>query len=168
LIPSDSYDGLICSACVKGNHYLKEKGEEEGWMIIEPDGAGFKVVGRPQIEVKGEEKDMGAKREREEETDEDNKRLKLDGQEREDRPHPLLGSRTITPQADLPQEEDRIETRPNEPKTSSTRTKGKGDIFLAGGVREKLANTLDVSPPPQVRHMADNRRKQSHHSHSTS
>jgi hypothetical protein len=149
LIPSDSYDGLICSACVKGIDYLKDKGGEEGWMIIEPDGDGFKVVGRPEIEVEDEAKAIGAKREREEGLDEENKRVKLDGQEGDDQPNPLSDSSTGKPQADLPQEEGRIETKPTEPPTSSTRAKGKGDIFLAEGVRQELANTLDVSLPPQ-------------------
>jgi hypothetical protein len=146
LIPSDSYDGLICSACVKGNDFLKDKGGEEGWMIIEPDGDGFKVVGRPEIEVEDEAKAIGAKREREEGLDEENKRVKLDGEVDKDQPNPLLESSAITPQADLPQEEGGIETKPNESTTSSTRAKGKGDIFLAEGVRQELASTLDVSP----------------------
>jgi E3 ubiquitin-protein ligase UBR7 len=149
LIPSDSYDGLICSACVKGNDYLKDKGGEEGWMIIEPDGDGFKVIGRPKIEVEDKAKAIGAKREREEGLDEENKRVKLDGEAEKDQPNPLLESSAITPQADLPQEEGRIETKLSEPTTSSRAT-GKGDIFLAEGVREKLANTLDVSSPLQV------------------
>jgi len=167
LIPSDSYDGLICSACVKGNDYLKDKGGEEGWMIIEPDGDGFKVVGRPGIEVGDEAKDTGAKREREEDLDGENKRVKLDDQEGEDQPNPLLESGAVNG-ADSPREEGRIETKPSEPTLSSTTPKGKGDIFLAEGVRERLASTLDVSPPPQVLRMTDIRRKPSHHSHSTS
>jgi E3 ubiquitin-protein ligase UBR7 len=144
LIPSDSYDGLICSACGKANDYLKDKGGEEGWMIIEPDGDGYKVVGRPKIEVEDKAEDTGAKRERDEETNEDNKRVKLDGGAEKDQPDPLSDSSTIIPQADIPQEEGPVET-----KTSSTSAKGKGDIFLAEGVREKLASTLDVSSPPQ-------------------
>jgi E3 ubiquitin-protein ligase UBR7 len=150
LIPSDSYDGLICSACVKGNDFLKVKGGEEGWMIIEPDGDGFKVTGRPEVEVGDKAKDTGAKRKREEGLDEENKRVKLDGQEGDDQPNPLSDSSTGKPQADLPQEEGRIETKPTGPTTASTRAKGKGDIFLAEGVRDKMADTLDVSPPPQV------------------
>jgi E3 ubiquitin-protein ligase UBR7 len=148
LIASDSYDGLICSACVKGNEFLKDKGGEEGWMIIEPDGDGFKVVGRPEIEVEDEAKAIGAKREREEGLDEENKRVKLDGQEGDDQPNPLLESSAVTG-ADSEQEEGRIVTKHSGSTTASTRAKGKGDIFLAEGVREKLANTLDVSPPPQ-------------------
>jgi len=119
-------------------------------MIIEPNGDGFMVVGRPGIEVGNEAKDTGAKREREEETDGESKRVKLDGQA-ETAADPPLQSSAITPQADLQQEDDRIETKPSEPTSSSTGHKGKGDIFLAEGVREKLASTLDVSPPPQVR-----------------
>jgi hypothetical protein len=136
-------------------------------MTIEPDGDGFKVVGRPNTEVENEAYQTGAKREREEELGEENKRVKLDGQKEEEQSDPLSKSSVVTPQADLPQDEGQIETKPSEPTTSS-RAKGKGDIFLAEGVREKLASTLDVSPPPQVRHMADDRRKQSHLSHSTS
>ena len=116
-------------------------------MIIEPDGDGFKVVGRPRIEVKDVPTGTGSKRERDEDLEEEKKRVKLDDQEREE-PNTLLGSNPVKPQADLPQDDGRIETKANEA-TSSTRAKGKGDIFLAEGVRDKLASTLDVSPPPQ-------------------
>jgi len=119
-------------------------------MIIEPDGDGFKVVGRPEVELEGKANDTGAKREREEEIDEENKRVKLDDQEEKDQTNPLSESSAVT-RADLPQEDGRIETIPSEPTTSSIRANGKGDIFLAEGVREKLASTLDVSPPSQVR-----------------
>jgi len=149
LIPSDSYDGLICSACVTGNDYLKEKAGDEGWMIIEPDGDGFKVVGRPQTEVGDQAKEIGVKREREEESDGENKRLKLDAQEGKDKPTPLSDSSAVTG-ADLSHEAGRAETKPSEPTASTIRTKGKGDIFLADGVRDKLASTLDVSSLPQV------------------
>ena len=149
MIPSDSYDGLICLACVKGNEYLKDKGGEEGWMIIEPDGDGFKVIGRPEVEVGDKAKDTGAKREREEEAGEGNKRVKLDGEAEKDQPNPLFESNSVKPQAGLLQDDGRIETKPNEA-TPSTRAQGKGDIFLAEGVREKLASTLDVSPSLQI------------------
>jgi E3 ubiquitin-protein ligase UBR7 len=149
LIPSDSYDGLICSACVKGYDYLKDKGGEEGWMIIEPDGDGFKVVGRSNIEVGDKATEIGAKREREEGLDKENKRVKLDGEAEKDQPNPLSESSAVTG-VDSQQEEGRIETKPSEPTTSSPRAKGKGDIFLAEGVREKLASTLDASSPLQI------------------
>ena len=118
-------------------------------MIIEPDGDGYKVVGRPQTEVGDQAKDIGVKREREEESDEENKRLKLDAQEGKDQPTPLSDSSAVTG-ADLSQEAGRVEKKPSEPTASIMRTKGKGDIFLAEGVRDKLAGTLDVSSLPQV------------------
>lgn len=117
-------------------------------MVIEPDGDGFKVVGRPRIEVKDVATGTGSKRERDEDLEEEKKRVKLDDQEREE-PNPLSESSPVKPKADLPHEEGQTDTKPSEPTASSTRTKGKGDIFLAEGVREKLASTLDVSPPPQ-------------------
>jgi len=149
LIPSDSYDGLICSACVMGNDYLKEKGGEEGWMIIEPDGDGYKVVDRPRSEVGDQAKDTGVKREREEESDGENKRLKLDAQEGKDQPTPLSDSSAVTG-TDLSQEAGWVETKPSEPTASTMKIKGKGDIFLADGLRDKLASTLDVSSLPQA------------------
>ena len=132
-----------------GNDYLKEKGGEEGWMIIEPDGDGYKVVGRPQTEVGDQAKEIGVKREREEESDGENKRLKLDAQEEEHQPAPLSDSSAVTG-VDLSHEAGRVETKPSEPTAFTMKIKGKGDIFLANGVRDQLANTLDVSSLPQV------------------
>jgi hypothetical protein len=115
-------------------------------MIIEPDGDGFKVVGRPKIEAEAEVNATGAKRQREEETGKENKRVKLDDTEEKDQPIPVSQSSAVTAGTDLPQENGVVETNSNEPTTSSTGTKGKGDIFLAEGVRDKLASALDVSP----------------------
>ncbi|WVQ78008.1 hypothetical protein IAT38_000089 [Cryptococcus sp. DSM 104549] len=129
LIPSESYDGVICAQCVQSNPFLRSKAGSKGWMIIEPseDGA-WKVIGREEevsVEVKEEGKEeigdtvAGAKRIREEEDGEEaSKKVKLDGE---------------APVEVAPQ----IQSMPE--------WKGKGDIFLANGIRESLKLTIDAT-----------------------
>lgn len=141
LIPSDTYDGLICAACVRGSAFIENRAGTEGWMMIEPRGDGtYEVVGGqekedesiPQAAVK-ERSDhanakngdddiaVGKKRPAEEVMDEnDAKKVKLEGDS----------------QASSSVKAEEI---------SQWKWKGKGDVFLAHGIRDGLKATLSVS-----------------------
>jgi E3 ubiquitin-protein ligase UBR7 len=173
LIPSESYDGLICAACVKSHPLLRDRAGTEGWMIIEPNQGGeggFRVVGRreettttKQDEADGKRDERGVKGDEhgdksgrtkelisgtsEEKTD---KRLSADES---------LGKRSRSEEAEAAGSDAEVK-RPKlesngqvEATATATATvtapwkwKGKGDVFLAYGVREALKNELDVSP----------------------
>ena len=46
LIPSDTYDSLICGECVLSNPFLASQAGKEGFMIIEPRESSWVVIGR--------------------------------------------------------------------------------------------------------------------------
>lgn len=155
LIPSDSYDGLICAKCVESSTIVKARAGTEGWMTIEPGEATdqWTVKGRPQKhhgEAKPgdqEEKTYGVLRERHD-----------DGVEGEDAGSYATGSKR--PRSDdealleLEKKKSRIDVASGLelPDThvagnsgeSSSRT-GAGDVFLAYGIRDQLRKELDVS-----------------------
>nr|XP_019042807.1 E3 ubiquitin-protein ligase UBR7 [Kwoniella bestiolae CBS 10118]OCF21737.1 E3 ubiquitin-protein ligase UBR7 [Kwoniella bestiolae CBS 10118] len=116
LIRSDSYDGLICAECVKGNGFLRSQAGKEGWMIIEPeeDRGEWKVIGRkPNRKVEDEDEYAAGS----------TKRTKLE--------NGLATPITASDKSTSATEED------------IWRWKGKGDIFLANGVRDQLKDQLD-------------------------
>jgi E3 ubiquitin-protein ligase UBR7 len=138
LIPSDTYDGLICSACVEGNQCLREQRGKPGWITIVPEGEAYRVIGRP--EDRADATEFGAKRERADEEDGQNKRVKLDEEE---------APSTKVEDAESSRPED--ETAKNDISQSVKAPSGtsKGDIFLVDGIREKLQAELDVCSPPR-------------------
>ena len=139
LIPSDTYDGLICAACVRGSAFIENRAGTEGWMVIEPRGDGtHEVIGRQDNEDRSprqaaveersdhtkdgdDEIALGQKRPAEEITDENNaKKVKLEG-------------------------DSRASSSVKAEENSQWRWKGKGDVFLAHGIRDGLKATLSVS-----------------------
>ncbi|WRT67041.1 uncharacterized protein IL334_004007 [Kwoniella shivajii] len=149
LIRSDSYDGLICSNCVKSNHYLSSQAGKQGWMIIEPHSeGGWEVIGQesnvPGADVteientKEDTKEDNMKRKAERgngiEAEPDHKKVKID--------NGLSTPITASTERESTSHDDE---RPDEIKNHETRWKwkGTGDIFLANGVREKLKDQLD-------------------------
>lgn len=113
-------------------------------MTIVPEGDGFKVAGRPR--TGGDEVNEGrAKREREEDTEEENKRARLDGRE-EPETHPEVTCTKPDLDDAVPEKEKEVVASASA-STTPDKLEGKGDIFLSEGVRENLAATLDVSPP---------------------
>jgi E3 ubiquitin-protein ligase UBR7 len=141
LIPSDTYDGLICAACVEGNEYLKSKAGSNGWMLIgkKEDGEGYEVLGRgDQASTEGIE--TGVKRAREVgEGKEDAKRIKVDS----DDTNETRARHTEDPGI------AKTSTSVAGPSSSSTTpiiSPGKRDIFLSHGIRERLNAELDVCP----------------------
>jgi E3 ubiquitin-protein ligase UBR7 len=146
LIPSETYDGLICASCVSGNAYLQENAGQPGWMIIEPSENGVhQVLGR----------------ERPLESDAHGSRVAA-GKDEE----AASGAAADVPTGEnevshkRPAESDdggtmatkrlRLDTSntPDKPATHSPQRKGKGDVFLAHGVRTALKDRLPVSLDP--------------------
>lgn len=121
LIPSDSYDGLICAACVDSSEFVKSKAGSEGWMTIEPDAEGFKVVGRGQ--GRSAIAEPGSKRHRDDDNDGTSKRLKTDEE----------SGVTNTGSA-------KAEAR----SLSTSAATGGSDVFLSHGIRDALRDKLDV------------------------
>lgn len=175
LIPSESYDALVCAECVTGCPLLMERAGMQGWMIVEPspEGTGFIVVGRSETVVTGAkrengEKDEGEKRVRLEdgadgrrERPEGDEQAKSDGAEQVE-PAKTPAERHEEKPAAASQATPSAETTAAKPaatensaSTESTslttkvtwRWKGAGDLFLAHGLRERLQRELDVSVP---------------------
>ncbi|KAK8869888.1 hypothetical protein IAR55_000456 [Kwoniella newhampshirensis] len=124
LIPSETYDGLICSDCVRANTYLTSKAGTEGWMIIEPtDDGGWQVVGRKD--------ESGGMTKAEVNTLENGKRALADTDEQGE---------------GVPKKKVKLQVGPtsSEPSHGEWQLKGKGDIFLANGVRDGLQSILDA------------------------
>ena len=143
LIPSESYDGLICASCVSGNAFLQEKAGQAGWMVIEPgeDGA-FRVVGReekPKSDGRGsvsvDEAGGPAAATAEEENSSENAEGSLK------RPAETIAEDEVT--AKKPRLDTAIALSGTS--TEASLRKGKGDIFLAHGVRSALKASLPVS-----------------------
>ncbi|WWD01501.1 hypothetical protein V866_008445 [Kwoniella sp. B9012] len=155
LIRSDSYDGLICADCVKGNGYLRNQAGKDGWMIIEPtsDGSqgGWTVIGQKSDtgnDVNGktgggeevttnksedvgnvEEKGKRKAEDFDEVGEESTKKIRLEN----GLATPVTASNKSTSEGT-----DSISSS-----SSGWQWKGKGDIFLANGVRDQLKDQLD-------------------------
>ncbi|ODO11468.1 hypothetical protein I350_00248 [Cryptococcus amylolentus CBS 6273] len=122
LIPSDTYDSLICSACVRSNPFMKSQAGKGGWMMIEPSSSGsWEVIGKSATGSDSQivdEMKNGKRALQENEADAHAKKIKLDD---------------ATVQASSGEE------------TSDWKWQGKGDVFLSHGIREKLKTQLDES-----------------------
>lgn len=115
MIRSDTYDGLICATCVQSHPILTANAGSEGWMMIEPEAGGWTVIGRGEKTLKRKIEDNEG----------DSKRARF-----EHDAHP---------------ETDAVTTESVPPGNDpDVQWKGKGDVFLADGVREKLKAKLDV------------------------
>lgn len=124
LIPSDTYDGLVCADCVRSSPFIVERAGTESWMVIEPGPEGqFDVIGKVTEAVSA-----GAKRERPVE-EQESKKVRL-----EDGTAGVVGAEKETGE----QGEDISR------KTEPAERKGLGDVFLAHGIRDRLAKELDV------------------------
>jgi E3 ubiquitin-protein ligase UBR7 len=154
LIPSDTYDGLICSACVEGTDFLESKAGSSGYMTVvkKQDGEGYEVSGR--MHQAEETTPGGLKRERQEEGIEgESKRTKLDdraeavGDIKPEQSIDQAGSTSV--QADPAQEEGKPVVG-SEDKAQTTTSTSKRDIFLAHEIRERLQQELDVSLFQQI------------------
>jgi len=139
LIPSDTYDSLICGACAEKSSYIKEQKGRSGWMVIEPGEGGqggFVIIGKEQRD----ETRLGEKRPLDNSSSEIvEKKSRIDDSNNES--VASMGNASAT--------EEKGETE-------KTSWKGKGDVFLAHGIRERLKATLDVSPVVIVACHADN------------
>lgn len=138
MIRSDTYDCLVCAACVRSHPLLSARAGTEGWMMIEPDEQGvWGVVGRPGAPAPAE---SGLKRAAEDEPngDDEKKRVKLDGDAADDGTH-------TQDQPQTPVDGDALAKKEETAAPDAVwRWKGKGDVFLADGVRDQLKSELDV------------------------
>ena len=138
LIPSETYDGLICAACVNQHPLLVEHAGSEGWMIIEPDiNGGFEVVGRPMPLSSKDPVDKGS----------DLEEIRGDAdREQEQVSSPTTGDTRKRSAGDADVESNkRARQELQVPPTAVKREcQGKGDIFLAHGIRSVLQTTLPV------------------------
>ncbi|WOO85488.1 Protein mlo2 [Vanrija pseudolonga] len=126
LIPSDTYDALICADCVRPHSLLSERAGTSGWMAIVPgekEGE-WTVVGRAESATNGSKRSL-------EETDlPDAKRTRVEGSSEQDAVSAAVNA------------EVGATAKPVD-STPATRRKGAGDIFLANGIRERLGRELD-------------------------
>ena len=145
LIPSESYDGLICAGCVRSSDLMRDKAGSEGWMIVEPqEGGTWEVIGRRSAEHTASALN-GWMDEKENETKEEGASATAgttSNVTNEDRKRPT--SEDHDAEAKRPRLDNENDLRTNG--HASTSWKGKGDIFLAHGVREHLKTTLAVGP----------------------
>ncbi|RXK38313.1 hypothetical protein M231_04355 [Tremella mesenterica] len=168
LIPSESYDGLICARCVEGNAFLKKMAGKEGWMVIEPNETdGFRIIGQKDITNYrilqngvgyGESKNESTMETKLQvvETTKSNEAdidfLKPDmmldtipsaGKKGHVENGEELNLKRPHPDsnADVSSKKPKLENISSEWKWE--KRKGKGDIFLAHDIRTQLQNTLD-------------------------
>lgn len=146
LIPSETYDGLICAACVAGHPVLKDRAGSTGWMMIVPkEDGGFEVLGRPSLPTDtatkvelADEKDVKPSEDPIVLSEADRagtappKRSAEDHLEEES--HSVKKARPSTPGV-----------KPEPDHAGSPTSGGAGDVFLAHGEREKLKSSLTVS-----------------------
>lgn len=155
LIPSETYDGLICAECVRAAPLVERRAGMPGWMLVEPDGKGFKVVGReekvqdaaravhPQDAAAGGST-TAVKASEDPGRTPDNAIIlanespassaDVDGGSTPGKPG--LGKRALDQAWDAPPESKRAK--------HDWLWKGKGDVFLANGVRQALRSEVSV------------------------
>lgn len=148
LIPSDSYDGLICAACVDSSDLCRSRAGTRGWMIIEQSSEGPVVIGRDtegvaDVTTTGPQVESNLKREREVEDLSSVKRTKTDAES---------STGPDSKSADgLNADQSRTKVPVNTPKPQQQAQvkdrQSKRDVFLAHGIREQLQTELDVRLP---------------------
>ncbi|GMK58788.1 hypothetical protein CspeluHIS016_0602300 [Cutaneotrichosporon spelunceum] len=159
LLPSDSYDGLLCAACA-AHPFVNARRGKEGWMVIVPQGEGWVVEGQKPGDVNEEGKTEGLKAGGEIEPDvvvkpgveitpTGQKRASEDDQPavkraRVDDTSQALAAIVTAEPASASSTTAAASTEPVAGTAQSappTRTSA-GDIFLAHGIREHLKATL--------------------------
>lgn len=139
LIPSESYDSLVCGACVRKHPLLARKAGMPGWMIIEPDAASgeMKVIGRLSD---GADPDARDKAKKEDPSPEESRPQKREAEED--------GAERPGKRAKPEEPGGSSDTRSSEASSATEQhstPRGHGDVFLADGIRERLKTELDVS-----------------------
>lgn len=154
LIPSDSYDGLICAACVEYNDICRSRAGTRGWMIIEQSSEGPIVVGRDTKDAgdvaTGSESEAEVesrpKRKREAEESSSVKRTKTDADADAESSTAAISKSGDGADANQSGTNHKVSV-PKSEKAVVKESKSKRDVFLAHGIREQLQTELDVRPP---------------------
>lgn len=152
LIKSDTYDGLICAACVSSHGYLRSQAGQSGWMVIEPKDGGWEVLGRadgqaPSLrsssaaDVNGTDISAGT----------NIPPVSVKAGANAKRSIEEVSPSEAEPSASPVDKKAKKEDHPTESLTPRV-LRGKGDVFLADGVRERLKATLPVSPAKNSTH----------------
>jgi len=136
LIPSDTYDGLICAECAGGHPFIRHKAGTEGWMMIEAsEEGGSSTVIRRRVQVKEE---------KEEKPEGESYGLKRSAEDEE-----VVGGpkKPRLEHGDIQTETDHTMTSVQNGVANGGegQWKGEGDVFLAYGIRDQLKASLDVS-----------------------
>jgi E3 ubiquitin-protein ligase UBR7 len=154
LIKSDTYDGLICAACVSSHGYLRSQAGRTGWMVIEPKDGGWEVLGRADGQAPllsssaADVKDTNGT-DRSAGTDSAPISVKA-GANAKRSIEEVSPSEAESPALPVDKKAKK-EDHPTESLPPLV-LRGKGDVFLADGVRERLKATLPVSPPMNSPH----------------
>ncbi|CAK9786946.1 hypothetical protein CC85DRAFT_286164 [Cutaneotrichosporon oleaginosum] len=154
LLPSESYDGLLCAACADHPFVAERKGRD-GWMVVVPRGDEWVVEGRKEGEEgsgrarmveKAEEPAWGGeagpalgKKRASEDEGPAAKRVKVEA------PGQVLTEAvTAEPTVEPTAEPTAIPTSTVPPPAQATAEprRAAGDVFLADGVRDHLKATL--------------------------
>jgi len=143
LIPSNTYDCLVCGDCVKSSPVLEGRIGTDGWMIIEPCDDGkteWRVVGRQKLNAAESLKRPAE--DRDSVIDGTTKKAKLeDG--RKKAPEAAAETEVVLETEGI-KESPAIADKQNEHSHTGL-WKGKRDVFLAYGVRDHLKTVLNVS-----------------------
>lgn len=149
LIKSDTYDGLICAACVSSHDYLRSQAGRTGWMVIEPKDGGWEVLGRPDGQAPSLRSSSAADVKEANGTDRsagtDIPLISVKAGVNAKRSIEEVSPSEAEPSASPVDKKAKKEDHPTE-SLALLVLRGKGDVFLADGVRERLKATLPVSP----------------------
>lgn len=149
LIKSDTYDGLICAACVSSHGYLRSQAGRTGWMVIEPKDGGWEVLGRPDEQAPSLRSSSAADVKEANGTDRSagtdipliSVKAGVNAKRSIEEVSPSEAEPSILPM-------DKKAKKVDHPTESLALLvlRGKGDVFLADGIRERLKAALPVSP----------------------
>ena len=164
LIPSETYDGLVCAKCVESHPFLLEKRGTEGWMTIVPEEKAWVVKGKLEKQPEGDNEskqeqqkaEQGANKETVDTTKgaaepatattsapaTDSENRVPNGEESGGKRPLAEDSAPEAKRARVEDAEDEGEPPKSQPSAPAAPLKAAGDIFISHGIRESLSKTL--------------------------